>query len=94
MPLVVLSIPDDVCSFALSLLLVQCFERFLTGFGVLEACTAYMCLFALLECLHSDAWSGAQASALFFVQGAAPWIADELPFSLATALTSEHFHSY
>jgi len=76
-------IPDDVCTFAASLLMVQALEQWFVGFGALEACSAFMCLFALLDCLCSERWSGTRAinSALFFAQGgegAAAWIADEL----------------
>ena len=79
-------IPDDVCTFGGSLVMVQVLEQWFVGFGALEACSAFMCLFALLDCLRSERWSGTQAvnSALFFAQneGEAAWIADELPFTL------------
>lgn len=48
---------SGICAFALSLLLVNCLERFLDGCGLPEMCFTYLCVFVLLECARSStAW--------------------------------------
>lgn len=49
----------DVCAFGLSLILTGWLEDWLGSSSPVEACTVYLGIFALLECVRSDAWSGA-----------------------------------
>jgi hypothetical protein len=61
----------DVCAFGISLLMTGRLEQWLEGSAPIEAVSTYLCVFALLECVRSDYWSGDAATLIVVAQGGA-----------------------
>ena len=61
----------DVCAFGISLLMTGRLEQWLEGSAPIEATSTYLCVFALLECVRSDYWSGDAATMIVLAQGGA-----------------------